>query len=134
MKILETSLTNKVALPLQLNISFQKVFELFEKYASAEFVQHPFHSSAKKLVLLFKKHPKLFDNKLIAMIQVAEQTNQDELVYDKLKSRYDDVLQQQAKIFTSIINPILNLLVGLIVGFILVALYLPMFRLSTVMG
>lgn len=82
----------------------------------------------------FKKHPKLFDNKLIAMIQVAEQTNQDELVYQKLKNRYDDILQQQTKTFTRIINPILTLLVGLIVGFILVALYLPMFRLSTVIG
>ena len=82
----------------------------------------------------FKKHPKLFDNKIIAMIQVAEQTNQDELVYQKLKNRYDDILQQQTKTFTRIINPILTLLVGLIVGFILVALYLPMFRLSTVIG
>jgi type II secretory pathway component PulF len=82
----------------------------------------------------FKKHPRLFDNKLIAMIQVAEQTNQDELVYEKLKVRYDDILQQQTKTFTSIINPILTLLVGLIVGFILVALYLPMFRLSSVIG
>jgi type II secretory pathway component PulF len=84
--------------------------------------------------IAFKKHPKLFNNKLIAMIQVAEQTNQDELVYEKLKVRYDDILQQQTKTFTSIINPIMTLLVGLIVGFILVALYLPMFRLSTVIG
>lgn len=82
----------------------------------------------------FAMYPKLFDNKLIAMIQVSEQTNQSELVYEKLQMRYDDVLKQQSRVFTSIINPILTLIIGLIVGFILVALYLPMFRLSTVIG
>lgn len=82
----------------------------------------------------FRKHPKLFDNKLIAMIQVAEQTNQDELVYENLKQRYNDLLQQQTKTVTNLINPILTLIVGFIVGFILIALYLPMFKMSTLIG
>lgn len=82
----------------------------------------------------FKKHPKLFDDKLIAMIQVAEQTNQDELVYDNLKQRYNSLLQQQTKTVTNLINPILTLLVGVIVGFILIALYLPMFKMSTLIN
>jgi type IV pilus assembly protein PilC len=82
----------------------------------------------------FKKHPKLFDNKLIAMIQVAEQTNQDELVYENLKQHYNNLLQQQAKTFTNFINPILTLIVGFIVGFILIALYLPMFKMSTLIN
>jgi type II secretory pathway component PulF len=82
----------------------------------------------------FKKHPKLFDNKLIAMIQVAEQTNQDELVYENLKQHYSNLLNQQAKTFTNFINPILTLIVGFIVGFILIALYLPMFKMSTLIN
>ncbi|WP_397301611.1 type II secretion system F family protein [Nonlabens ulvanivorans] len=82
----------------------------------------------------FKKHPKLFDNKLIAMIQVAEQTNQDELVYENLKQRYNNILKQQSKTFTGLMNPLLTLLIGLIVGIILVALYLPMFKMSTLIN
>lgn len=82
----------------------------------------------------FKKYPKLFDDKLIAMIQVAEQTNQDELVYENLKQRYNSLLQQQTKTVTNLINPILTLIVGFIVGFILIALYLPMFKMSTLIG
>jgi len=84
--------------------------------------------------MAFKKHPRLFDNKLIAMIQVAEQTNQDELVYDNLKQRYNNILKQQSKTFTSLMNPLLTLLIGLIVGVILVALYLPMFKMSTLIN
>lgn len=82
----------------------------------------------------FSKHPKLFDEKLIAMIQVAEQTNQDELIYENLKQRYNNLLMQQTKTFTNLINPILTLIVGFIVGFILIALYVPMFKMSTLIS
>ena len=61
MKIIESSLVNEVELPLQLNISFRKVFDLFEKYSHLEFKNHPFHSSALEIVKLFEKHPELND-------------------------------------------------------------------------
>ena len=61
MKIIESSLVNEVELPLQLNISFRKVFDLFEKYSHLEFKNHPFHSSALEMVKLFEKHPELND-------------------------------------------------------------------------
>jgi hypothetical protein len=61
MKIIESSSVSDVELPLQLKISFSKVFILFEKYAKKEFINHPFHSSAIKMVQLFEKHPELND-------------------------------------------------------------------------
>lgn len=60
MKIITSNFNENIELPLQLNISFQKVFEMFEKYTNPEFEQHPFYSSAKKMVLLFKKNPELY--------------------------------------------------------------------------
>ena len=61
MKIIESNKIEEVELPLQLNISFQKVFVLFEKYADLEFADHPFHDAAKKMVAIFTKHPELND-------------------------------------------------------------------------
>ena len=61
MKIIESNKIQDVELPLQLNISFKKVFVLFEKYAHLEFSNHPFHSAAIKMVELFNKHPELID-------------------------------------------------------------------------
>ena len=61
MKIIESNKIEEIELPLQLNISFRKVFLLFEKYADKEFINHPFHSSAIKMVKLFNKHPELND-------------------------------------------------------------------------
>ncbi len=59
MKIIETNKIAEVELPLQLNISFRKVFVLFEKYADKEFKNHPFHDAALKMISLFKNHPEL---------------------------------------------------------------------------
>ena len=61
MKILKSNSDQEKELPLQLNISFKKVFELFEKYAGKEFSDHPFHGSASEMVALFKKKPELID-------------------------------------------------------------------------
>ncbi len=61
MKIIKPNEFKEGDFPLQLNISFKKVFLLFEKYADKEFVNHPFHSSAKKMVSLFNEHPEFKD-------------------------------------------------------------------------
>jgi len=61
MKIIESKLVAETDLPLQLNVSFNKVFDLFKKYADMEYAKHPYHSSAKKMVQLINKHPELND-------------------------------------------------------------------------
>lgn len=59
MKIIESKSIYEQELPLQLKISFQKVFVLFQKYANTEFIGHPFHESAKIIVQNFDKYPEL---------------------------------------------------------------------------
>ncbi|WP_439131069.1 GAF domain-containing protein [Polaribacter sp.] len=61
MRIIESNKIEEVALPLQLNISFKKVFISFKKYAQKEFSEHPFHTAAIEMVNLFNKHPELND-------------------------------------------------------------------------
>lgn len=61
MKIIESNKIEEVELPLQLNISFKKVYVMFEKYASEEFVNHPFHSAALNMIELFNDNPELID-------------------------------------------------------------------------
>lgn len=87
----------------------------------------------RKMSDSFKSHP-LFDKKMIALLKVAEETNQTEFVFRKLHEQYSREVEYQAKTITNILNPLLTLLVGLIVGVILIAMYLPMFRLSSVIG
>jgi hypothetical protein len=46
-------------LPLQLQISFEKVYSFFEKYVKDK--NHPYYASAKVMIEEFKKYPELID-------------------------------------------------------------------------
>ncbi len=77
---------------------------------------------------------KLFDDKMIALVKVAEETNQTEFIFDRLNMQYNTQVQQQSKMLSTIMEPFIILIVGILVGVILIAMYLPMFKLSSVMG
>ncbi len=55
----EPECLENLELPLQLNVSFDKVLSYFEKYALKK--DHPYHASAKLMVKEFKKYPELID-------------------------------------------------------------------------
>ncbi|QTD36748.1 GAF domain-containing protein [Polaribacter batillariae] len=61
MKIIGPKFVSDVELPLQLNISFKKVFVMIEKYALTENKNHPFHTSAKEIVQVLKQYPALIN-------------------------------------------------------------------------
>ncbi|ARV07559.1 GAF domain-containing protein [Polaribacter sp. SA4-10] len=61
MKIIKSSLVAEVELPLQLNISFNKVFSIFEKYASQEHKEHPSHNSSIEIMKEIKRYPELIN-------------------------------------------------------------------------
>lgn len=77
---------------------------------------------------------KIFDNKMIAMVKVAEQTNQNEFIFDRLNAQYNTQVAQNSKLLSTVIEPFIILFVGILVGVILVAMYLPMFKLSSVLA
>lgn len=81
---------------------------------------------------LSKHH--LFDDKMIALVKVAEETNQTEFIFDRLNMQYSTQVQQKSKMLSTVMEPFIILIVGVLVGIILIAMYLPMFRLSSVMG
>ncbi len=55
----ESDCLENLELPLQLNVSFDKVFSYFKKYALQK--DHPYHASAKLMVKEFKRYPELID-------------------------------------------------------------------------
>lgn len=80
------------------------------------------------------KNQKLFDDKMIALVKVSEETNQTEFIFDRLNMRYNTQVQQQSRMLATLMEPVIILIVGCLVGVILVAMYLPMFKLSSVLG
>jgi len=76
----------------------------------------------------------LFDNKMIALVKVAEETNQNEFIFQRLNAQYNTQVQQKSKLLSTLLEPVIIMIVGLLVGVILIAMYLPMFKLSSVLG
>jgi len=74
---------------------------------------------------------KLFDKRFISLIKVAEEVNKLDLIFEKLDRQYADELDHKISMISNLLEPFLIIFVGLLVGIILIAMYLPMFQLST---
>lgn len=72
-----------------------------------------------------------FDKRVISIIKVAEEVNQLDAIFANLNSRMTDDLNQKMAVLNSLLEPILIIFVGILVAIILIAMYLPMFQLST---
>ncbi len=59
MKIIESHNIKNLELPLQIHISFEKIYSFYKKYT--ENTKHPFYHSAKKLTESLSKYPELID-------------------------------------------------------------------------
>ncbi|WP_245741099.1 type II secretion system F family protein [Olleya namhaensis] len=75
-----------------------------------------------------------FDAKMVALVKVAEETNQNEFIFERLNTQYNTQVQQRSKLLSTVMEPFIILIVGVLVGVILIAMYLPMFKLSSVLG
>ncbi len=77
---------------------------------------------------------KVFDYKFTSLIKVAEETNQTEFIFQRLNMQYHSEIQQKSKMLSAVLEPLIIVFIGVLVGVILVAMYLPMFKLSSVLG
>lgn len=88
----------------------------------------------EKVSEAFGEYEYLFNKKMIALLKVAEETNNTAYIFEKLHQQFDFEVKRQSKLIGDVLNPILTIIVGLLVGIILIAMYLPMFRLSSIIG
>ncbi|MBP7222208.1 MAG: type II secretion system F family protein [Sedimentibacter sp.] len=77
-----------------------------------------------------EKYP-IFDRKMVALVKVAEEVNKMDEVFNELSTQYNEIVENSMSILSNLLEPLLIILVGLLVGVILIAMYLPLFQLST---
>ncbi|MEA2399830.1 MAG: type pilus assembly protein PilC, partial [Thermoleophilaceae bacterium] len=75
-----------------------------------------------------QKVPNAFPIMVTQMIGVGEETGALETMMSKIADFYEDQVAASVKALTSILEPVMIIVVGGIVGFIVVAMYLPMFK------
>jgi len=81
---------------------------------------------------LAKQH--LLDEKSLSLIQIGEEVNKLEVFFEKLNQRFTDEVDVKTTALNTFLEPVIIMVLGIVIGLILVAMYLPMFKLSTSMG
>ena len=86
MKIRSSKNTAQIELPFEVNISFNKVIDLFKKYASNK--EHPFYKSAKVMLNKTNQHPELYNG--FSDLSLLEKHN--ELIDVMLEALFPEIL------------------------------------------
>jgi type IV pilus assembly protein PilC len=74
------------------------------------------------------KEAPIFPPMVASMIAVGEETGNLDTMLSKVADFYEDEVAAAVKALTSILEPIMIVLVGGIVGFVVIAMYMPMFK------
>lgn len=78
-----------------------------------------------------RKHA-IYENKLVSMVEVAEQINQLDSMFERLTEQYNEEINHQTKMIGVVLEPMIIIVIGIIVGVIMVSMYAPMFDLSKI--
>jgi type IV pilus assembly protein PilC len=74
------------------------------------------------------KESEVFPPMVSQMITVGEETGGLDTMLNKVADFYEDEVAAAVKAMTSILEPIMIIFVGAIVGFVVIAMYMPMFK------
>jgi type IV pilus assembly protein PilC len=75
----------------------------------------------------------IFPPMVAQMVKIGEETGELEKMLGKIADFYEDEVDASIQSLTSIIEPLMMILVGLMVGVIIIAMYMPMFKMLTLL-
>jgi type IV pilus assembly protein PilC len=77
---------------------------------------------------------KVFPPMVVQMISVGETTGALDAMLSKIADFYDDEVDTAVGALTSLLEPMLMVFLGLTIGFIVIAMYMPIFQMGSVVG
>lgn len=83
----------------------------------------PLHRSLSKF--------SIYNKRMLSLLKVAEETNQLNVIFEKLAKQYQEEVDHQTAIMGTLIEPIMIIFIAVFVAVILIAMYLPLFQLGS---
>ena len=77
---------------------------------------------------------KVFPPMVVQMISVGEATGALDAMLSKIADFYDDEVDMAVASLTSLLEPMLMVFLGVVIGFIVIAMYLPIFEMASIVG
>ncbi|WP_028387809.1 type II secretion system F family protein [Legionella fairfieldensis] len=78
------------------------------------------------------KNTKLFPDLVIQMITIGEESGMLENMLFKIADFYEEEMNHTINILTDLLEPVIMVIVGILVGILIIAMYLPLFKLGSV--
>ena len=76
----------------------------------------------------------VFPDVSIKMVEVGEQTGALQDMLNSIADFYDEEIETNLSRFVTLVEPMLLVVMGIVIAGLLLALYMPLFQLSSVMG
>jgi type IV pilus assembly protein PilC len=76
----------------------------------------------------------VYNKKMVSLIKVGEEVNKLDVFFEKLSSQFSNDVEHQTSLLNTFLEPAMIIFLGFVVGFILLAMYMPMFQMSTTIG
>ena len=76
----------------------------------------------------------VFPPMVISMIAVGESTGALDAMLGKIADFYEDEVDQAVASLTALLEPAMMVFLGIVIGFIVIAMYLPIFKMASAIG
>jgi type IV pilus assembly protein PilC len=77
---------------------------------------------------------RVFPDVAVKMVEVGESTGALQEMLNSLADFYDEEIETEVARFITLIEPVLLVVMGLVIALVVIALYLPLFELSSVVS
>ncbi len=76
----------------------------------------------------------IFPDVAVKMVEVGEQTGALQEMLNSLAEFYDEEIETEVGRFITLVEPVLLVFMGIVIAVVVLALYMPLFELSSVVG
>ncbi len=134
-KIYLTRFSNTLCLLLSSSIPLMQSIELIKKMIGFYPIEECLDSivsdiiKGKSLNESMGVH-NIFPSKMVLLIKVGEEVNQVDIFLQKIAEQYSNDVEHQANMLGKLLEPIIIIMLGIVIGIILIAMYLPLFKLG----
>jgi type IV pilus assembly protein PilC len=134
-KIYLSRFSNTMALLLGSKIPMLQSIQLTRQMVSFYPIEKSLSEIEKQIVegnALYKSLSKysIYPSKMVSIVKVGEEVNQLELFFGRLAEQYSNEVEYQTTMLSKFLEPLIIIVLGIVVGVILIAMYLPLFKLG----
>lgn len=76
----------------------------------------------------------IYPKQTVTLIKVAEEVNQLDTMFIDISNQLNEDIEYQSKVLSGLLEPLLIVLVGALIAIVLIAMYLPMFNMGSILS